>query len=99
VKRVVSRLGILVWVEKMSLGDTAMNTAHSAAGLGQTTDSKQSVSSFLESCLVAFQEWRKRGRLQAELCNLSDRGLMDIGITRGEIDYVASNRGTDPRGI
>ncbi|WP_424579093.1 hypothetical protein [Bradyrhizobium sp. USDA 241] len=24
---------------------------------------------------------------------------MDIGITRGEIDYVASNRDTDPRGI
>ena len=25
--------------------------------------------------------------------------LVDIGITRGEIDYVASNRGIDPRGI
>jgi hypothetical protein len=24
---------------------------------------------------------------------------MDIGTTRGEIDYVASNRGIDPRGI
>jgi hypothetical protein len=24
---------------------------------------------------------------------------MDIGITRGEIDYVASHRGIDPRGI
>jgi len=24
---------------------------------------------------------------------------MDIGITRGEIDYVASSRNTDPRGI
>jgi hypothetical protein len=24
---------------------------------------------------------------------------MDIGITRGEIDYFASNRGIDPRGI
>ena len=63
-----------------------MSTAHSAAGLGRTTDSTQRVSSLLESCLVAFQEWRKRGRLQAELCNLSDRALMDIGITRGEIE-------------
>jgi len=24
---------------------------------------------------------------------------MDIGITRGEIDYFASNRGIDPQGI
>jgi hypothetical protein len=24
---------------------------------------------------------------------------MDIGTSRGEIDYVASNRGIDPRGI
>ena len=27
-----------------------------------------------------------------ELCRLTDSELMDIGITRGEIDYVASNR-------
>jgi len=33
------------------------------------------------------------------LCDLSDRELMDIGTTRGEIDYVVSNRGIDPRGI
>ena len=62
-----------------------MNTAHSAAGLGRTTNSTQRVSSFLESCLVAFQEWRKRERLH-ELCDLSDRELSDIGISRGEIE-------------
>jgi len=32
------------------------------------------------------------------LSELSDRELMDIGTTRGEIDYVASNRIIDPRG-
>jgi uncharacterized protein YjiS (DUF1127 family) len=37
--------------------------------------------------------------LQITLWNLSDRELMDIGTTRGEIDYVASNRDADPRGI
>ena len=42
---------------------------------------------------------RKRQRLPATLCDLSDRELMDIGTTRGEIDYVASNRGIDPEGI
>ncbi|WP_246738692.1 hypothetical protein [Bradyrhizobium sp. CCBAU 051011] len=30
---------------------------------------------------------------------MSDKELMDIGITRGEIDYVASNRSIDPRGV
>jgi hypothetical protein len=38
-------------------------------------------------------------KLRATLCDLSDRELMDIGTTRGEIDYVASNRDIDPRGI
>jgi uncharacterized protein YjiS (DUF1127 family) len=33
------------------------------------------------------------------LYDLSDRELMDIGATRGEIDYVALNRSIDPRGI
>ena len=47
----------------------------------------------------AFQQWRKRDRLRTELYDLNDRELMDIGITRGEIDYFASNRGIDPQGI
>lgn len=62
-----------------------MNTGHIAVGLGETTASTQSVSNFFKSCLIEFQEWRQRGRSQAELYDLSDRGLMDIGITRGEI--------------
>ena len=63
-----------------------MNTAHSAAGLEQTATSTQSVSSFLRSCWVEFQEWRQRGRRHVELCHLSDRELMDIGVARGEIE-------------
>jgi uncharacterized protein YjiS (DUF1127 family) len=42
---------------------------------------------------------RRRRKLGATLCGLSERELMDIGTTRGEIDYVASNRDSDPRGI
>jgi uncharacterized protein YjiS (DUF1127 family) len=68
----------------MSMGDTAMNTAD-IAGFGQATGSPRSVSSFLRNCLVAFQAWRTRGRLQ-ELSSLSDQGLMDIGVARGEIE-------------
>jgi uncharacterized protein YjiS (DUF1127 family) len=76
-----------------------MNTAHGATGLGQTTVSTRTVFSFFERYWNAFQERRKRERLRADLCDLSDRELMDIGTTRGEIDYVASNRFIDPRGI
>jgi uncharacterized protein YjiS (DUF1127 family) len=47
----------------------------------------------------AFQERRGRKRLRATLFGLTDRALMDIGTTRGEIDYVTSNRAIDPRGI
>ena len=75
-----------------------MSTIHETTELGQVTARRQ-VSSPLEKYWGAFQEWRKRQRLRANLCDLSDRELMDIGITRGEIDYVASNRGCDPRGI
>jgi uncharacterized protein YjiS (DUF1127 family) len=43
-------------------------------------------------------EWLERDALRARLGGLSDQELLDIGIARGEIDYVASNRATDPRG-
>ncbi len=76
-----------------------MSTTFSATGLGQSAVWTRRVSSFFKTYLGAFQERRKRQRLIANLSDLSDRELMDIGTTRGEIDYVASNRLVDPRGI
>ena len=76
-----------------------MSTTYSATELTRTTASTPRVSSVFKNYWSAFQEWRKWERLRAILCDLSDRELMDIGITRGEIDYVASNRDIDPRGI
>jgi uncharacterized protein YjiS (DUF1127 family) len=75
-----------------------MSTIHGTTELGPVSARRQ-VYSPLETYWNAFQEWRKRQRLLANLCDLSARELMDIGITRGEIDYVASHRGCDPRGI
>src|SRR5437762_12218095 len=72
-----------------------MSTTYGATGLGQTAASTRRVSSFFKRYWGAFQERRKRQRLRATLCDLSDRELMDIGTTRGEIDYVASNRLVD----
>ena len=76
-----------------------MSTTYGATGLGQSAVSTRRVSSFFMTYWGAFQERRKRQRLIADLCDLSDRELMDIGISRGEIDYAASNPGIDPRGI
>jgi uncharacterized protein YjiS (DUF1127 family) len=50
-------------------------------------------------CWAALLAWRKRVPLRERLCDLSDRELRDIGITRGEIDYVAANRSIDPRSV
>ncbi|MCC8937272.1 DUF1127 domain-containing protein [Bradyrhizobium sp. Arg68] len=59
---------------------------------------RRPVYSPLEVYWEAFQEWRKRARLRRQLCQLSDSELIDIGITRGEIDYVASHPSIDPTG-
>src|SRR6202795_3720055 len=76
-----------------------MSTTYGATGFGQTAASARRVSSFFKRYWGAFLERRKRQKLRATLYDLSDRELMDIGTTRGEIDYVASNRGIDPRGV
>ena len=76
-----------------------MNTTFSSTGLAQTTGSTRRVSTLFRRYWGAFQERRKRQRLRATLCGLNDRELQDIGIARGEIDYVASNCSIDPRGI
>ena len=73
-----------------------MSTLHQATELGPT---KRQVYSPLEAYWNTFQEWRKRERLRTQLYRLTDSELIDIGITRGEVEYVASNRAVNPRGI
>ena len=75
-----------------------MNTIHWAIRLGLSLAPAPRVCGLLRTCRDTLQEWRQRQRLRDRLSELSDRELMDIGTTRGEIDYVASNRITDPRG-
>ena len=57
--------------------------------------SARSVLSLLKSYWRAFQERYQRQRLQTTLHDLSDRELMDIGVTRAEIDYIAAYRAFD----
>ena len=76
-----------------------MSATDGAIGSGQTAASTRRILGFFKRYWGAFQQRRKRQGLQAALSDLSDRELMDIGTTRGEIDYVASNRSIDPRGV
>jgi uncharacterized protein YjiS (DUF1127 family) len=60
---------------------------------GPPAVSTRSVLGLLKRYWLAFRERRQspRGTLQ----DLSDRQLMDIGLTRGEIDYVTPERAID----
>ncbi|MCP3471563.1 DUF1127 domain-containing protein [Bradyrhizobium sp. CCGUVB1N3] len=76
-----------------------MSTTYSATRLDRRLASARRVVRFLERHWEAFQERRKRARRRDALFDLGDRELTDIGISRGEIDYVASNPNIDPRGV
>ena len=76
-----------------------MSTTHGTTWLERRSVSTRHVSSCIWKYWEAFQERRERQKLRAAMSDLSDSELTDIGITRGEIDYVASQRGIDPRGM
>jgi uncharacterized protein YjiS (DUF1127 family) len=76
-----------------------MSTTHGTTWLERKSVSARHASSFIWKYWDAFQERRERQKLRATLSDLSDRELTDIGTTRGEIDYAASHRGNDPRGV
>ena len=59
---------------------------------GPPAASTRSVLSLLKGYWRAFQERRQRQWLRASLHDLSDRELMDIGVTRAEIDSIAAHR-------
>jgi len=68
-----------------------------AIRLERMTAPTRQVSSFIRTYWTTLQEYRKRQRLRGDLSGLTDRELLDMGIARGEIDYVASNPSIDPR--
>ena len=73
-----------------------MSSTHGTTWLERTSGSSRHVSSFIWKYWDAFRERRERQKLRAILSSLSDTELMDIGTTRGEIDYVTSHRAIDP---
>lgn len=67
----------------------------SATEAGPADVSTGSILSLLRRYWRTFQEWRQRQSSRVTLQDLSDRELMDIGLTRGEIDYITSERAID----
>ena len=57
--------------------------------------STRNVLGLLKRYWRALQERRQRQSLRAGLAYLSDRELMDIGLTRDEIDYITPQRAID----
>ena len=77
-------------------------TERDAAGLGldlpiafPAATSTRNVLGLLKRYWRALQERRQRQSLRAGLAYLSDRELMDIGLTRDEIDYITPQRAID----
>ena len=40
--------------------------------------------------VTALREWRRRGRERAELAQLDDRMLKDIGLTRADAEFLSN---------
>jgi uncharacterized protein YjiS (DUF1127 family) len=76
-----------------------MTTTCNVSSSRQTFAPIRRTLSLLGDCCAALRERHERQRIRARLFDLSDRELHDISIARGEIDYVASNRDIDPRGV
>ena len=74
-----------------------MDAIYNVVELTQTMVSARLGLTSLKRSWGVLLEWRERCRLRARLYDLSDSELRDIGITRGEVDYVASNLSIDPR--
>lgn len=62
---------------------------------GPAAASTRSVLGLLRRVWLAFQERRQRQSSRINLHELSDRELMDIGLTRSEIDYLTPQRAID----
>ena len=62
---------------------------------GPPVASPRSVPSLLQGYWRAFRKRRQRERLRVSLHDLSDRELMDIGLTRSDIDHIVAGRAID----
>jgi len=75
-----------------------MSTIYDSRELRRATASIGGISGIVTAIWQSIREWREREKVRSALERLSDKELLDIGITRAEIDYVArSAPPVDPR--
>ena len=65
----------------------------------QTTVSNRPIAGFIGDVGTLFRSDANAQKVRAALYGLNACDLKDIGIAHGEIEYVASNRSVDPRGV
>ena len=75
--------------------DITPETEGEAAGRGLALTPTLSLASLLRRYWLAYLERRYRHSVRVALRDLSDRELMDIGLTRAEIDYITGRRAID----
>jgi uncharacterized protein YjiS (DUF1127 family) len=64
-------------------------------GLARSIAATLSILTMLQRYWRAFLERRLRQSLRANLQDLSDRDLTDIGLTRAEVDYITGRHAVD----
>jgi len=74
-----------------------MDTSYNVYGPSQTLVPVRLGLSLFGKCRAVLVKRRERQRIRAMLLDLSDRELKDVGISRGEIEYLALNRDIDSR--
>ncbi|MBH5368819.1 DUF1127 domain-containing protein [Bradyrhizobium glycinis] len=85
---------VLAAAARLNVSVATPGHALSAGGAaGAAAAPAQSLLGLLKRHWPAFGKWRLHPRVS--LLDLSDRQLMDIGLTRAEIDYLAPGRAID----
>ncbi|ABQ36769.1 DUF1127 domain-containing protein [Bradyrhizobium sp. BTAi1] len=91
-------MGIAVTSASGDASTAAPNEAASEnSGAGPPGTPLQSLLRLLAGGWRAFQDCRRRERLRASLCGLSERELKDIGLTPGDIDHIVAFRAFETR--
>ena len=78
---------------RLKASAAALDDALSEKDAGPAAASTRGVLGLLKRAWLALLERRQNSRLTVQ--DLTDRELMDIGLTRGEVDYLSPQRAID----
>jgi uncharacterized protein YjiS (DUF1127 family) len=67
-----------------------LHTSHGLPRRRRQHDAVAALEDATRWVFASFGEWRQRSRERAELAALDDRSLADIGLTRGDAEFLAN---------